>query len=154
MADEVVVTNETSEPVPVKAVDDPLPVQVVNDFRAQNAFQVCQEQDLEPAFDVPLNFEIPDGQRLVIELITAQILVPAGEGAWLRLVTHLDGTASKIDLALTSQGQLGGQVEVLVATHAIRAYADNDPSGDGDFHVNVNRDNNETPGRALICLSG
>jgi hypothetical protein len=154
MADEVVVTNETSDPVPVKAVDGPLPVRVVNDFRAQNAFQVCQEQDLEPASDVLFNFEIPDGKRLVIELFTAQILVPAGEGARLRLMTQLDGTASTIDLALTSQGELGGRVEVLVATHAIRAYADNDPSGDGDFHVNINRDNEETPGRALVCVSG
>jgi hypothetical protein len=57
---------------------------------------------------------------------------------------------------LTSQGQLGGQQEVLVGTHAIRAYADKDPdsSANHDFQVNIYRDNETTPGHALICVSG
>ena|SRR5215211_3068334 len=154
MADDVVVTNQPNNPVPVKAVDEPLPVRVVNDFRAQNAFQKCLEDDLEPGFEVPFNFEIPDGKRLVIELITAQVLVPAGERARLRLVTYSGTDVYKFDLALTSQGRVGGQAEVLVATHAIRAYADKHPSPNEDFQVNVNRDNKETPGHALICVSG
>ena len=153
MADQdVVVTNAITEPVPVQVVNA-VPVQVVNDFRAQNAFQVCLEKDLEPAFDAPFNFDIPDGKRLTIELITAQVMIPIGEGARLRLMTHVDTIASNIDLVLTSQGQVGGQ-EVLVATHAIRAYADDRPAASEDFQVSVNRDNGETSGHALICVSG
>jgi hypothetical protein len=59
-----------------------------------------------------------------------------------------------MDLALTSQAQVGGQEEVLVATHAIRAYADNRPPTSEDFQVTINRDDKETPGHALICVSG
>jgi len=141
MADQnVVVTNELNEPVPV---------QVVNDFRAQNAFQKCVEDDLEPAFEVSFDFQIPDGKRLVIELITAQVVVPAEERARLRLVTRSGTDVYKFDLALASQGRVGGQAEVLVATHTIRAYADSE-----DFQVNVNRDNEETPAQAIICVSG
>src|SRR5215204_3899850 len=135
------------------AITEPVPVQIVSDFRAQNAFQQCLEDDLEPGLEVPFNFEIPDDKRLVIELVTAQVLIPARERARLRLVTHSDTDVYKFDLALTSQGQIGGQAEVLVATHAIRAYADNRPSASEDFQVNVNRDNKETPGHALICVS-
>ena len=141
----VVVKNEIAEPVPV---------QIVNDFRAQNAFQECLEQDLQPAFDVLFDFDIPDGKRLVIELVTAQVLVPAGESARLRLMTHLDNVASNIDLVLTSQGQVGGQEEVLVATHALRAYADDLPAASEDFQVKVSRENEETQGYASICVSG
>ena len=135
------------------AITEPVPVQIVSDFRAQNAFQKCLEEDLEPGFEVPFNFEIPDGKRLVIELVTAQVLAPAGERARLRLVTHSDADVYKFDLALTSQGQVGG-LDVLVATHAIRAYADNRPSASEDFQINVNRDNEVTPGHALISVAG
>jgi hypothetical protein len=69
-------------------------------------------------------------------------------------VTYSGTDVYKFDLSMTSQGQVGGQEEVLVATHAIRAYADKRPSASEDFQVNVNRDNEETPGHALICLSG
>jgi hypothetical protein len=140
------------------AITEPVPVQVVNDLRTQNAFQECLEQNLNPAFDVPLNFvtRIPAGKRLVIELVTAQVLVPAGERARLRLMTYLGTVAYNFDLMLTSQGQLGGQQEVLVGTHAIRVHADKDPdsAANHDFQVNVYRDNATTPGHALICVSG
>jgi hypothetical protein len=141
----VVVKNTATEPVPVE---------VVNDLRAQNALQKCLEQDLDPGFEVPFSSNIPDGKRLIIEFITAQVLVPAGESAQLRLVTYSGTDVYKFDLSLISQGQVGGQAEVLVATHAIRAYSDKRPSASEDFQVNVNRDNDVTPGHALICLSG
>src|SRR5215204_7340409 len=95
------------------AITEPVPVQIVSDFRAQNAFQQCLEDDLEPGSEVSFNFEIPDGKRLVIELVTAQVLVPAGERARLRLVTYSGTDAYKFDLVLTSQGRVGGQAEVL-----------------------------------------
>jgi hypothetical protein len=83
----------------------------------------------------------------VIELVTAQILVPSGEWARLRMYTSLGSQPSNLDLFLTFQGNVTGQ-SIYDATHSIRAYSD------GLISFDVNRDNAETSGFALICISG
>ena len=115
---------------------------------AGDAFLQWQEAPLEPSFNVEITFEPPQGQRLVIEFVTATIEVPAGESARLRMFTGFsNGQAGNFDLTLEPQGIVNGQF-VYVATHMVRAYTDN------FLAFNVNRDNASTPGSALICVSG
>ncbi|MBZ5725741.1 MAG: hypothetical protein LAP87_12170 [Acidobacteriia bacterium] len=117
------------------------------DCRARNAFHEWRDGALPPSFNMEFNFSIPAKSRLVIEFVTASILVPAGEMARLRMFTGLGSSPSNLDLALTPQGIVGGQ-QILVATHCARAYADS------LLAFNVNRDNAVTTGSALICVSG
>ena len=51
------------------------------------------------------------------------------------------------NLFLTFQGNVSGQ-SVYVATHSLRGYSD------GPIEFDINRDNAETTGYALICISG
>jgi hypothetical protein len=90
---------------------------------------------------------IPTGKRAVIELVTAQIIVPPGEWVRLRMFTSLGSAPSNIDLFLTFQGNVGGKA-IYVAPHPLRVYSDNEV----DF--NINRDNATTTGSALVCISG
>jgi hypothetical protein len=124
---------------------------VCDDCRATTAFQAWHSVDLTPSFNVAVNFAdwkiVPTGKRAVIELVTAQILVPSGEWARLRLFTSLGTVPSNIDLFLTFQGNVSGKA-IYDATHSIRAYTDN------EIEFNINRDNATTTGSALICISG
>src|SRR5215208_2271945 len=110
-----------------------------DDCRAQEAFHAWRDEDLQAGFNSSIDFSNwgipPAGKRAVIELVTASVLVPQGERARLRLFTSLGQTASNLDLVLTPQGQLFSGQDVLVATHAIRAYSD------GLIEFNVSRDN-------------
>jgi hypothetical protein len=121
------------------------------DCRVENAFQSWRSQHLTPSFNWNINFtetvNIPDGKRAVIELITATIQVPSGERARLRMYTSLDFNPSNLDFTLTSQGEVGSR-EILVGTYSVRVYS--------DHHIafNVNRDNAQTEGDAIICISG
>lgn len=123
-----------------------------DDCRAQEAFQAWHSKNLVPAFNVAIDFSDwgipPAGTRAVIELVTASVFVPHGERARLRLFTSLDQVPSNLDLTLSPQGQQADGRDVLVGTHAIRAYSDN------LIQFNVNRDNPQTEGEALICISG
>jgi len=115
---------------------------------AADAFLQWQEAQLEPSLNAEVAFAPPQGQRLVIEFVTATVEVPSGESARLRMFTGFsNGQAGNIDLALTPQGTVDGQ-SIYVATHIVRAYTDN------FLAFNVNRDNATTPGYALICVSG
>jgi hypothetical protein len=122
-----------------------------DDCRAVNAFQAWHDIELTPSFNWEISFADygipPAGKKAVIELVTAQIIVPQGEWARLRMYTSLGTTASNLDLFLTFQGAASGQ-SIYVATHSIRAYSD------GPISFDVNRDNAETSGYALICISG
>jgi hypothetical protein len=125
--------------------------QQCKECRVDNAFHSWRDQHLTPSFNWAIDFtesvNIPAGKRAVIELITASISVPGGERARLRLFTSLGYTPSNLDFVLTPQGQVDGK-EILVATHSVRAYSDH------LIEFNVNRDNAETEGDALICISG
>jgi hypothetical protein len=90
---------------------------------------------------------VPKGKRAVIELVTAQIIVPSGEWARLRMYTSLGSVPSNLDLFLTFQGNVSGSA-VYDATHSLRVYTDN------DIDFDINRDNATTSGSALICISG
>ena len=121
------------------------------DCRATTAFHAWHDVDLQPAFNVTVSFAdwniVPKGKRAVIELVTAEALVPSGEWVRLRMNTSLGSVPSNLDLALTFQGNVGDKA-LYVATHSLRAYTD---------HViafTVNRDNANTAGSALICISG
>ena len=118
------------------------------DSCAGDAFLQWQEAQLEPSFNVEVTFSPPQGQRLVVEFVTATVEVPAGESARLRMFTGFSNSqAGNFDLALTPQGIVNGQ-SVYVATHTLRAYTDN------HIDFNINRDNAITKGSALICISG
>jgi hypothetical protein len=106
---------------------------------------------MTPSFNWLVSFDdwniVPTGKRAVIELVTAQIIVPDGEWARLRMYTSLGSVPSNLDLFLTFQGNVGGNA-IYDATHSIRAYTDHDISFD------INRDNATTSGSAMICISG
>ena len=126
----------------------PKPSEPPCDPCAQNAYLEWHDQDLTPSFNWELNFSPPEGCRLVVELVTATVQVPAGESARLRMFTGFSGgQAGNFDLALTPQGIVGGTA-VYVATQYVRTYTD------GFLAFNVNRDNPVTEGYALICASG
>ena len=60
------------------------------DCRATNAFQAWHSIDMTPSFNWLVSFDdwniVPTGKRAVIELVTAQIIVPEGEWARLRML--------------------------------------------------------------------
>jgi hypothetical protein len=124
---------------------------VCDDCRATAAFQAWHSLDMTPSFNWEVSFEdwkiVPKGKRAVIELVTAQIIVPQGEWARLRMFTSLGMVPSNLDLFLTFQGNVSGNA-IYVATHSLRAYTDH------DIDFNINRDNATTSGSALICISG
>ena len=122
-----------------------------DDCRATTAFQAWHSLDLSPSFNWLVSFAdwhiVPKGKRAVIELVTAQIIVPAGEWARLRMYTSLGTVPANLDLFLTFQGSVGGN-SIYDATHSLRAYTDS------DIEFDINRDNATTSGSALICISG
>jgi hypothetical protein len=126
-------------------------VRSCDDCRADSAFHAWHSFDLPAAFNKFVDFGdwhlIPKGKRAVIELVTAQILVPSKEWVRLRMYTSLGTTPSNLDLFVTHQGIFQGK-EVYVATHSLRVYSDN------TIEFNINRDNATTTGSGLICISG
>jgi hypothetical protein len=124
---------------------------VCEDCRATTAFQAWHSVDLVPSSNVIVSFAdyeiVPKGKRAVIELVTAQIVVPSGEWARLRMYTSLGTVPSNLDLFLTFQGNVSGNA-IYDATHSLRAYTDN------EIDFDINRDNDTTSGSALICISG
>jgi hypothetical protein len=126
-------------------------VGVCDDCRATTAFHAWHSVDLTPSFNVMVSFAdwklVPKGKRAVIELVTAQIIVPSGEWARLRMYTSLGSVPSNLDLFLTFQGNVSGNA-TYDATHSLRAYTDN------EIDFDINRDNATTSGSALICISG
>ncbi len=122
-----------------------------DDCRATAAFQAWHSLDMTPSFNWEISFDdwkiVPKGKRAVIELVTAQIIVPQGEWARLRMFTSLGMVPSNLDLFLTFQGNVSGNA-IYVGTHSLRAYTDH------DIDFNINRDNATTSGSALICISG
>jgi hypothetical protein len=122
------------------------------DCRALSAFHAWRDETLPPSWNMNISFNPawgipPPGKRAVIELVTATIYVPSGEFARLRMFTNLGPAASNLDFTLTPQGQVAGQ-RILTCTHAVRVYSDS------QIDFNVNRDNAQTTGSALICISG
>ena len=122
-----------------------------DDCRATTAFQAWHSVDLTPSLNVLVSFAdwkiVPKGKRAVIELVTAQIIVPSGEWARLRMYTSLGTVPSNLDLFLTFQGNVSGNA-MYDATHSLRVYTDN------EIDFDINRDNATTNGSALICISG
>lgn len=122
-----------------------------DDCRATTAFQAWHSVDLTPSFNVMVSFAdwklVPKGKRAVIELVTAEVVVPSGEWARLRMYTSLGTVPSNLDLFLTFQGNVSSRA-IYNATHSLRAYTDN------EIDFNINRDNATTSGSALICISG
>jgi len=122
------------------------------DCRASGAFHAWRDKSLVPAFNDMISISNawgipPPGKRAVIEFVTATISVPVGEFARLRMYTSLGTAPSNLDLALTAQGRSGG-LQVLTCTHNVRVYSDR------TIDFNINRDNAQTPGYALVCVSG
>lgn len=140
-----------SQAMPPRSALRTTPSQICDDCRAVTAFHAWHDLDLTPSFNWLVSFADygipPAGKRAVIELVTAQILVPQGEWVRLRMYTSLGSIASNIDLFVTPQGVVSGQT-IYDATHSIRAYSD------GPIEFDINRDNAVTPGHALICISG
>ena len=138
----------TARKATLPEITAPTPKSAPCDNCASDAFLQWHEAQLEPSFNVEIQFTPPTGQRLVIEFVTATVEVPAGESARLRMFTGFsNGQAGNFDLALTPQGTVEGR-SVYICTHQVRAYTD------GFLAFNINRDNAATPGSALICVSG
>jgi hypothetical protein len=118
---------------------------------AGSAFQAWRDQHLTPSYNYFVDFSswnlVPTGKRAVIELVTAEIVVPDGEWARLRMYTSLGSTPGNFDLTLKKQGVTGGR-QIFVSTHALRVYTDH------TIEFNVNRDNANTEGDAFIAISG
>ena len=74
-----------------------------------SAFQEWQDANLTPSWNYMLSFPAPPGKRLVIELVSALIQVPAGETARLQMYTGLPMGPSNLDLVVTPQGVVSGQ---------------------------------------------
>ena len=119
-----------------------------DDWCALHAWHSWRSQHLTPSYNWMIDFTVPAGKLLVIELVTADIEVPAGEAARLRMYTSLGSAPSNLDLFLTPQGVRNGNTAVWVCTQSLRAYTD------GELSFDVNRDNPWTEGEALICVSG
>jgi len=140
----------TQAPQPRSALRS-MVVGTCEDCRATTAFQAWHSIDMTPSFNWTVDFAdwnlVPTGKRAIIELVTAQIIVPAGEWARLRMYTSLGTVPSNLDLFLTFQGNVSGNA-IYDATHSIRAYTDN------LIQFDINRDNATTSGSALICISG
>ena len=124
------------------------------DCRVRSAVHFWRSETLSASFNHMIDFSVwmtsygvSEHKRLAIEFVTAEIRVPAGEMARLRMYTALGSEPTNHDLALMPQGVANSQ-QVLVATHTVRAYSDHHLS------FNVNRDNSVTNGYALICISG
>ncbi len=117
------------------------------DWCALHGYHAWHEQHMTPSYNWMFDIPIPAGKLFVVELVTAQILVPAGESARLRMYTSLGPSPSNLDLFLTPQGVANGNA-IYVATHALRAYSD------GPVGFDVNRDNAVTEGDAFVCMSG
>ena len=122
-----------------------------DDCRATSAFQAWHSLEMTPSYNWEISFDdwkiVPKGKRAVIELVTAQIIVPQGEWARLRMYTSLGTVPSNLDLFVTFQGNVSGNA-IYEATHSLRAYTDH------DIEFDINRDNATTSGSALICISG
>jgi hypothetical protein len=114
---------------------------------APHAHHAWKSLNMKASYNSGLIIPVPKGKRFVVELVTASISVPAGETVRLRMYTGLGQRSANFDIAVTPQGIVGGN-SVFVATHSLRAYADN------GVRFNINRDNPHTKGRALICVSG
>jgi len=80
------------------------PARECNDWCALFGWQSWRSQHLTPSYNWLINFAVPAGKVLVIELVTASIEVPVGEAARLRMYTSLGSTPSNLDLALMPQG--------------------------------------------------
>jgi hypothetical protein len=119
-----------------------------SDGCALHAWQSWRSVHLTPSYNWGIDFVIPSGKLLVIELVTATIEVPVGEAARLRMFTSLGSAPGNIDLLLTPQGVRNGNTAIWVCTQSVRAYTDH------LLEFNINRDNPWTEGDALICVSG
>jgi hypothetical protein len=79
-----------------------------DDCRAANAFHAWHDLEMTPSFNWELSFGDygipPAGKRAVIELVTAQILVPQGEWTRLRMFTSLGTQLSNLDLSSRFRG--------------------------------------------------
>jgi hypothetical protein len=132
----------SGKPVSAAAADKPC-----QDYCALYPYLQWRDTNLTPSFNYEINFSLPSGKRLVVELVTATIEVPAGESVRLRMFTGIGMTAGNFDLVVVAQGLAGGQA-IWTATHSLRTYADS------LLAFNINRDNAMTPGSALVCVSG
>ena len=122
-----------------------------DDCRARTAFHGWHDITMTPSYNWNIDFSdynfVPAGRRAVIELVTAYVLVPAGEWIRLGLGTSLGQIPSNHHLLVSPQGEVGGQ-SIFVGTNSIRAYTDH------DIAVGINRDNATTSGYALVSVSG
>ena len=144
------IQSTVERPSRIKAVVDLKRKQerVCADWCALSAWHNWTDIHMRPAWNHGgLGFLVPKGKILVVELVTATIVVPFGEAARLRMNTALGGRPSNLDLALTLQGTPNG-IAIWVCTQSLRAYSDLMV----DF--SVNRDNPWTEGDAFVSVSG
>ena len=113
----VQIGNTTGAPVPVFDVAcgarQPFQAFVVDGFQAG-----------EGNVGDRASFTVPAGKRLVIEHVSFQEEVPAGQARRVRLDAVADGHPCKHHLLLAREPGFGGGTEDVKASQAVRAYAD------------------------------
>lgn len=113
----VAITNGAANPIPVRAVAD-----------AQTPW--ARNLDLAiPAgslFSDILVYQVPSGKRLVIEFVTAKLLVPSGQaGKLVNVAVTVAGTGASFALPLTEVAEADTAAGVLyVASQLTKIYAD------------------------------
>lgn len=143
-AQRVIVNNTAANPVPVTA-QNALPVTVQNavattaaDNPAFHAFaRSSQHADVTGGND-NIDFDVPAGKILVIELMTLQINLPEGqEPSRVEVEVKTNGSLVEHKLSVALQRSTGASV--YEATHPLRLYAD---PGTGSIQFAFSRSNN------------
>jgi hypothetical protein len=126
---DVVVDNTTSNPVPVKDVENP----------ARQPFSTSANAFFEPGsrdaiFNLPT---APAGKTLVIEFVTVNALIPTGQNLWSANINH-------VPLVIVPQGDVGTGNDAFTASQQCRFYI----SDQGEINFIVSR--NSTTGSGVV----
>lgn len=127
-AKEVLVINPSSQPLPVRDVDNP----------ARQPFQKEILVNLDPGSDTGEDdvVTVPPGKRLVVEHASATGFVPVGQKLRVFVLSRFNSQLTSVALVATPQGTIDNGRDVFVASDQVRLYA-----GSGDFVRAVARRN-------------
>jgi hypothetical protein len=160
----VTVLNTEENPVPVtgsvEVVGSPTDPLLVQDFEPKEVYAASVVSTIGTARFVSLQFDVPEGKRLVIELVTVGAQLPVGRNAAFELVQAVG--ASVHALSAVNQGVLPESESFLPkqmhrGTHPIQLRVDGGPDDD-EIRIRVSTStepgDNATNNRASGSISG
>ncbi len=138
-AKEVLVINASTQPLPVRDVDNP----------ARQPFQKEIIVNLNLGSDTGEDdvVTVPPGKRLVVEHASATGFVPVGQKLRVFVLTRFNSQLTSVALVATPQGIIDNGRDVFVASNPVRLYA-----GSGDFVRAVAR-RNDSAGNGFVFFS-